>query len=351
MKLTVNLKDYQYDIHIQKGLLNHINDYIQSIYHGKKIVIISDDQVYSYYGHIESQLSSVYEVYSIVVPHGEQSKSFDILPSIYKQLLSYKITRSDLVIALGGGVIGDLAGFVAGTYLRGLSLVQIPTSLLAQVDSSVGGKVAVDLAEGKNLVGAFVHPMCVLIDPDTLKTLPERFISDGMGEVIKYACLFDKEMFESLKSYEDFNELYKDIEKVIYQCVDYKRKVVEEDVFDKGKRMLLNFGHTLGHAIEQYYGYKTYSHGEAVSIGMVQLTYISEKHGLTNLGTSTLILDLCQKYNLPVTSHLQVDHLMNAIALDKKNINQKLSLILLKEIGESFIYPSDLSFIQIVKEI
>lgn len=351
MKLTVNLKDYQYDIFIEKGLLNHIDTYIQNIYKGKKIVIISDDNVYKHYGYIQEQLSSLYEVYSVVVEPGEQSKSFDILPSLYKQLLSYKITRSDLIIALGGGVIGDLAGFISATYLRGISLIQVPTSLLAQVDSSVGGKVAVDLAEGKNLVGAFKHPMCVLIDPDTLKTLDQRYIYDGMGEVIKYACLFDKNLFNRLEYYKDFNDLYNDIEDVIYKCIDFKRKVVEEDVYDKGNRMLLNFGHTLGHAIEQYYHYQTYSHGEAVSIGMVQIMKIAEIHKLAKEGISDKISALCKKYNLPVSANIQCVNLIDAILLDKKNINSRLSYILLKDIGESYIYPSDYSFIKVVKEI
>ena len=178
-------------------------------------------------------------------------------------------------------MIGDLAGFVASTFLRGVKFVQIPTSLLAQVDSSVGGKVAVDLPAGKNLVGAFKHPHLVLIDPKTLKTLDKRFISDGMGEVIKYGCIFDAELFKQLTTYSSFEELYQDIDEIIYRCVDLKRDVVEKDLFDFGDRLVLNFGHTLGHAIEQYYHYEKYSHGEAISIGMVQLTQIAEMKGLT----------------------------------------------------------------------
>ena len=351
MKLSVNLKDYSYDVIIQKGLLHHIDNYISRIYKGKKIVIISDDQVFSYYYDVAEKLSSLYDVYSIVVEAGEQSKSFDILPSLYKQLLDYKITRSDLIIALGGGVIGDLAGFISATYLRGISYVQIPTSLLAQVDSSVGGKVAVDLKEGKNLVGAFKHPLCVLIDPETLLTLDKRYQNDGMGEVIKYACLFDKDMFESLKSYQDFNDLYKDIDEIIYKCIDYKRMVVEEDVYDKGRRMLLNFGHTIGHALEQYYQYQKYSHGEAVSIGMIWITMISEMKGLTKPYTTKRIIELCKIYGLPVSSMVQIKALEKTIALDKKNMNDKLSYVILKDIGEAKLYHSDLSFLHKVKEI
>ena len=156
--------------------------------------------------------------------------------------------------------------------------MQIPTSLLAQVDSSVGGKVAVDLPEGKNLVGAFYHPKMVLIDPETLITLPKRFVNDGMGEVIKYGCIKDKRLFDKINSYQGFDELYQDIDEIIYRCVDIKRDVVERDQFDFGDRLLLNFGHTLGHAIEQYYQYQKYSHGEAVAIGMVQLFLSAEPY-------------------------------------------------------------------------
>lgn len=223
MEMKVNLGKDSYPIYIQQGLLDEVLGYIKPIFQGNKIMIISDNQVFSYYGEkIETQLKKEYEVGHIVVPHGEQSKRFDILPELYNELLSFQLTRTDLIIALGGGVIGDLAGFVASTFLRGVKFVQIPTSLLAQVDSSVGGKVAVDLPAGKNLVGAFKHPSLVLIDPLTLKTLEKRFISDGMGEVIKYGCIFDADLFQQLACYTSFDELYQDIDEIIYRCVDLK---------------------------------------------------------------------------------------------------------------------------------
>ncbi|MDV2934331.1 3-dehydroquinate synthase, partial [Enterococcus faecalis] len=171
----------------------------------------------------------------------------------------------DLIIALGGGVVGDLAGFVASTFLRGISFIQIPTSLLAQVDSSVGGKVAVDLERGKNLVGSFYHPELVLIDPNMLGTLPEKYFNDGLGEVIKYGCIKSKELFEKLEGFENKEDLKENIGEIIYECCNIKREVVEYDEKDLGERMILNFGHTLGHAIEQIYNYETYSHGEAVA--------------------------------------------------------------------------------------
>ncbi|MCD7893678.1 MAG: 3-dehydroquinate synthase [Erysipelotrichaceae bacterium] len=352
MEMTVNLGKDSYPIYIKQGILDNINAYIEPVYHGSKIMIISDDRVYSFYGDkIEKQLSQTYLVDHVIVPHGEQSKRFDILPSIYSQILDFHLTRTDLIIALGGGVIGDLAGFVASTYLRGVKFVQIPTSLLAQVDSSVGGKVAVDLPEGKNLIGAFKHPTMVLIDPLTLQTLEERFINDGMGEVIKYGCIFDKDLFDRLASYESFDDLYKDIDEIIYRCVDLKRIVVEKDLFDFGDRLSLNFGHTLGHALEQRFHYETYSHGEAVSIGMVQLTHIAELKGLSKEGTSEQIKEVVSLYHLPYESHVSTADLKEAMSLDKKNIHSKLNYVLLKDIGQYYVYPSDLSFIDEVEVI
>lgn len=352
MEMMVNLKEHSYPIIIEKCLLQKANEMIKSIYQGNKIMIISDDQVYHYYGKmLMENLAQDFSVAHTIVEHGEQSKRFDILPSLYQSLLDFKLTRTDLIIALGGGVIGDLAGFVAATYLRGVKLVQIPTSLLAQVDSSVGGKVAVDLPQGKNLVGAFYHPKMVLIDPNTLQTLDPRFIHDGMGEVIKYACIKDRKLFDQLLQYSSFDELYQEIDEIIYRCVDMKRDVVEKDQFDFGERLLLNFGHTLGHAIEQYYHYQKYSHGQAVSIGMVQIVKMAESKGLTKKGTSDLIIQLLKKYELPISSHVKTKDLLQAIALDKKNINKGLSLVLLHEIGDSYVYKTDSTFMLELEEV
>ena len=346
MKMMVNLKDHSYPIYIQKGILKSAHEKIKEIYQGKKIMIISDDQVYHYYGELLTNvLQQDFEVGHVIVPHGEHSKRFDMLPQLYQACLDFQLTRTDLIVALGGGVIGDMAGFVASSYLRGVKLVQIPTSLLAQVDSSVGGKVAVDLPEGKNLVGAFYHPWMVLIDPETLKTLEPRFIHDGMGEVIKYGCIKDKNLFEKLESYQNFEELYENIDEIIYNCVDIKRDVVEKDQFDFGDRLLLNFGHTYGHAIEQYYHYERYSHGEAVSIGMYQISQISEKENMTKPETSERIKNILTQYSLPFECRVETKDLMKAISLDKKNINNSLSLVLLKEIGDSYVYKTDQTFL------
>ena len=316
------------------------------MFSGKKIMIVSDDNVFPLYGEIITKAlsDSGFECYSFVLPHGEPTKSFQSLPKIYEALINAKLTRSDLLIALGGGVIGDLAGFAASSYLRGIKFVQIPTSLLAQVDSSVGGKVAVDLSQGKNLVGAFYHPKAVIIDPDVLNTLPDHFISDGMGEVIKYGCIKDKELFELLCKHTSFDDLKPKLTQIIARCVDIKRIVVEADQFDLGERILLNFGHTLAHTIEQHFNYERESHGEAVGIGMYQITKIAEEKGLTTSGCAEQIKKVLEIYKLPDNSNLPIDVLTDAISLDKKNLNNHLNVVLLHDIGDSYVYPTDVSF-------
>ena len=344
MKLTVNLKENSYPIYIENGILTKSGEYISQIFKGQKIMIVSDDNVFPLYGQQVIDSLRDYECHFLVLPHGEPTKSFQSLPNIYTAMLDAKLTRSDLVIALGGGVIGDLAGFAAASYLRGIKLVQIPTSLLAQVDSSVGGKVAVDLPQGKNLVGAFYQPKMVLIDPDVLNTLPEHFIKDGMGEVIKYGCIKDAGLFDRLCAHSSFENLKPELSEIIARCVDIKRIVVEADQFDTGERMLLNFGHTLAHTIEQHYNYERESHGEAVGIGMYQITRMSEEKGLTISGCSDQIKKALDIYGLPSSCGLPVADLTKAITLDKKNLNGNLNVILLKAIGDSYVYPTDISF-------
>ena len=344
MNLTVNLGKSTYNIYIEKGILPRAGEYVRKVFNGQKIMIISDDNVFPLYGATLMGSLIDYECHTLVLPHGEPTKNFRTLPAVYSALLDARLTRSDLVIALGGGVIGDLAGFAAASYLRGVKLIQIPTSLLAQVDSSVGGKVAVDLPQGKNLVGAFYHPKMVLIDPDVLDTLPQHFINDGMGEVIKYGCIKDAELFNSLCSHSSFEDLKADLTDVITRCVDIKREVVEADQFDKGERMLLNFGHTLAHTIEQHYNYERESHGEAVGIGMYQITKITEEKGLTAPGCAEKIKKALDIYGLPSQCGLPLSDLTEAITLDKKNLGGHLNVVLLREIGDSYTYPTNIDF-------
>ena len=250
-------------------------------------------------------------------------------------LADFRVTRKDVIVALGGGVCGDMAGFAAATYLRGIDFIQVPTSLLAQVDSSVGGKTGVDLAQGKNLVGAFHQPIGVLIDPDTLNTLPDRFIADGMAEVIKYGCIKDAAFFENLESVDALSH----IEDVIETCVSIKRDVVSRDEREAGERMLLNFGHTLGHAIEKIYNFTGITHGMAVAVGMVLISRAGEKQGITPSGTADRIAALCEKYELPTSDSASFADMAEAAMGDKKTAGSSINLVLLKGIGESVIYP------------
>lgn len=346
MELTVQLKDNSYPIYIQNNLLDHAADYIADIFSGERICIVSDDNVAPLYAEkIMSPLQQRgFSCALLTLPSGERTKNFSSLETIYAELLRHGITRSDLLIALGGGVIGDLAGFAAATFLRGIPFVQIPTSLLAQVDSSVGGKVAVDLKEGKNLAGAFYQPRLVLIDPTVLSSLPARYMHDGMGEVIKYGCILSADLFAQLEHIDSYESLAPHMTDIIYQCVDCKRRIVEIDPTDKKERMLLNFGHTLAHGIETYENFAGMSHGEAVACGMYMITLLSEKQGLTQPGTSKRLADLLSKYSLPRTTEISIDELLPIMQRDKKNMDGKLNLILIKEIGQSFIYRDSLQF-------
>ena len=346
MELIVDLKERSYPIIIEKGLIDKISEKVKNVYKGKKIFILTDENINKYYGKkVVSALSEYFDVKLVSLKAGEETKNFNTLPMVYNELLDFNLTRSDLIITLGGGVIGDLGGFVASSYLRGIDFIQVPTSLLAQVDSSVGGKVAVDLERGKNLVGSFYHPKAVLIDPEVLNTLDNRFFIDGMAEVIKYGCIKDKMFFEFLYEMENNSDVIDNMERVIHKCCDIKRIVVESDEKDKGERMLLNFGHTLGHAIEQYYNYTKYTHGEAVAIGMYEITKISEAKGLTVKGTAERIKEILIKYNLPYKMDVNIEEILDTINLDKKKLGKSLNLIILKEIGNSEIYKTTTEFL------
>lgn len=350
--MIVHLEKNSYPIYIKNHLLENAGELISQTFSGRRIMIISDDNVYPLYGDALSRtLSDAYECSHLILPHGETTKSFQNLPEIYRAMLEAKISRSDGVIALGGGVIGDLAGFAAASFLRGVKLIQIPTSLLAQVDSSVGGKAAVNLPEGKNLVGAFYQPSLVLIDPTVLSSLPTRFINDGLGEVIKYGCIKDEHLFRLLETHGSFASLEEHLPEIIERCVDIKRIVVEHDQFDTGERMLLNFGHTLGHAIEQYYQYNRESHGETVAIGMYQISLLAQMKGLTRKGVASRILDVLQTYGLPCECNLPMNELIEAIKLDKKNLNGHLNIVLLHKIGDGYIYPVSADFFEKYKDL
>ncbi|MDP4177680.1 MAG: 3-dehydroquinate synthase [Bacillota bacterium] len=338
--IEVKLKDKSYPLHIEKGIFNKIGTEIKKIYKNDIISIVTDTNLDRIYGEklVKLLQAEGYIVSKIVVPAGEKSKSIETLTEVYKELLESGIHRGDLIIAFGGGVVGDLTGFAASTLFRGISFVQIPTSLLAQIDSSIGGKVAVDLKEGKNLVGSFYHPESVYIDSELLKTLEDKFLYDGMAEVIKYGAIKDEQLFNKLFNFKNKEDLLENIDEIIYNCCSIKRDVVEIDEKDIGERMLLNFGHTIGHAIEKYFNYEKYTHGEAVAAGMYLITKNSEDLGITEKGTADLIYKMLIKYNLPVTvPQTDAKALLDIVSLDKKNIAGSLNIVLIKKIGDSFI--------------
>ena len=337
MELTVNTSK-RYTIRIERGALDQLGAYCASLFApGKKAVVITDTHVAPLYlERISTSLRNAgFDVTSCAFPAGEPSKRLSTIEGIYGHMAQAHITRSDFAVALGGGVTGDMAGFAAASYLRGIPFVQVPTTLLSQVDSSVGGKTGVDLPQGKNLVGAFWQPSFVLIDPDTLNTLSPHFFADGMGEVIKYGCIKSRALFDLLIETEDITSIMED---VIYRCVDIKRDVVERDEFDTGERALLNFGHTFGHALEKLHQYQGLSHGAAVGIGMVMMARLGEKAGFTAPGTADKIAAALEKYHLPVHSDLPLSQIVEATASDKKSAGSSINLVLLKDIGESFVH-------------
>ena len=343
-KLRVDLGENSYDILIGSNILAGIGEYVES--KGGKVFILSDTNVAPIFANtvIDSLLARGYDCKLMVLPAGESTKSINSITPIYSSMLEFNLTRKDLVITLGGGVIGDLGGFVASTYLRGVDFVQVPTSLLAQVDSSVGGKVAVDLPEGKNLVGSFYQPKLVYIDTAALDDLPDEYYIDGMAEIIKYGCIKDENLFALLESIKSREEFMSNAEEIIYTCCDIKRRVVEVDEKDNGERMLLNFGHTYGHAIEKYYDFKGYSHGQAVAIGMAFISEISERLGQTQTGTTSRIVKILEQYGLPTKDKVCPNDVISAILNDKKNFGKKLHVVILKKIGESFTYPTDAGY-------
>jgi 3-dehydroquinate synthase len=347
-KVYVNLEKSTYCIRIENNSLDSIGKKIKKVYQCKKVVIITDENVNYYYtGRLESSLfKNDFDVDTIVIKPGEMSKSLDSLPKIYNRLIDFEVTRNDLLIALGGGVVGDICGFVASSFLRGIPFIQIPTSLLAQVDSSVGGKVGINLERGKNLVGSFYHPKAVFIDPLVLNTLPDKYYKDGMAEVIKYGCIKDKNFFYKLKPLKTRNDITDNIDDIIYRCCSIKKKMVESDERDLDERMILNFGHTLGHAIEKYYNFEKYTHGEAVAIGMYNIALLGERKGLTKDGTSDKIKDILIEQGLAYKLDVSLKSLMEFIKNDKKNIGSTLKVVLLKEIGKSFIYDTTLDFFE-----
>ncbi len=328
MLMRVKTSSHDYDIIIEKGIFQRLGEAIADVARGK-LFVITDENVDAIYRRSLHAGLDGYDFQYMVLPAGEKTKCIEMLGKIYCALAESKMTRSDTIIAFGGGVIGDLVGLAAATYLRGVNFIGIPTTLLSQVDSSVGGKVAIDLPQGKNLVGSFYPPRKVIIDTELLDTLPQRVFNDGMAEVIKYACIRNAELFEVLSG-----DISARLDEFVYMCLDIKRRVVEADEFDTGERMILNFGHTFGHAVEKLYNYEAYTHGEAVAIGMLKITRATEAMGYTDAGTADKLEKLLAKYDLIFNDFtFDADETMSIMALDKKSSSDVINYIFIKAIG------------------
>lgn len=341
MKLHVDLSTNPYDILIERGSLTKVGEWARSIWNCQKIAIITDNHVGDLYANqVKSSLEEAgFEVILFEFLEGEASKNLTTVNKAYDFLIENYMTRSDGIVALGGGVVGDLAGFVASTYMRGIPFLQIPTSLTAQVDSSIGGKTGVNTPKAKNIVGTFAQPKGVLIDPDVLVTLGERELIEGMGEVVKYGLIDDVELWDLLEKLDGKPQsILENAEQVIYHSCNVKRKIVVEDEFEGGVRMYLNFGHTIGHAIEQTAGYGKVMHGEAVAIGMVQISRVAEKKGLMPDGITDQIEAMCAKFGLP-TAHepWHVDDLYAALTHDKKARGNSIKTVIVPELGSAAI--------------
>jgi 3-dehydroquinate synthase len=339
--LTVNLGDRSYPIYVGEGILGRLGEFLQRVGSRGKVAVVTNPTVARLYlDPVNEALTAAgFESVSVLVPDGEEYKNLESLSTIYDHLVRARLERKSSVVALGGGVVGDLAGFAAATYLRGVPYVQVPTTLLAQVDSSVGGKTGVNLRDGKNLIGAFYQPRLVLIDVNVLGTLPPRELVAGLAEVIKYGIIEDAGLFELLE-----NKIGRLIDldrelliRVIAASCAIKARVVEQDEREEDYRAVLNFGHTLGHALEAATGYNEFLHGEAVGVGMAKATDISARQGFCDRETLERIRRLIENAGLPVDlpESVSAQSLIQGLEVDKKSAGGKIKFVMCAGIGKT----------------
>ncbi|MBN1352685.1 3-dehydroquinate synthase [candidate division KSB1 bacterium] len=342
-RITVDLGARSYPIYIAAGCLNQIGDIVSSHQLERKIALITDENVGPLYSDaVEAALkASGFQVSVYVLPAGEASKSLETADKLYEYLIRDRFDRKSTIISLGGGVIGDVGGFIAATFMRGIRFVQIPTTLLAQTDSSVGGKVGINHRFGKNLIGAFYQPCFVLIDPQVLETLPLRERRAGMAEVVKYGLIADETFFDFLAGHlEDVIQLAPsgDVEGVIETCCSIKARVVQQDEREGGLRQILNFGHTAGHALEALTNFEFYRHGEAVAMGMRCMTWLSWQSDFISEADFSRIDALLQRFPQPSPQPVfESNEILEKIYSDKKVFDGKLNVVLLSKIGEALV--------------
>ena len=331
-------KDTSINIIINKGIASQLKSVLPK---NANFFILTDQNIYNYYGELLEKQLQDYKYNIILCPNGESAKDFDYIKNFYSDLIEMGCNRRSCLIAFGGGVIGDITGFIAATFMRGIQYINIPTTLLGMVDSSIGGKTGINLPSGKNLIGSIYHPEKIIIDPDLLNTLPEREYHSGMAEIIKYSLILDKDLFvkleNSLEQLLSANQTLDYLNEIISTCVQLKVNIVEEDESDNNIRNILNFGHTIGHAFETYFEYVKINHGEAVAYGMLYASKLSNVHG--NLSEKELerIYGIIKKLNLPEIKNIDIEKILSFIKYDKKNTSQGLNFILLNEIGKACI--------------
>lgn len=325
MKLHVDLKENGYDIVMEKGLLCRLGTYVDL---QRKVMIVTDSGVPPLYAQtIRQQCQNAY-VYTI--EKGEDSKSLSVFKKICEAMLQHGFSRKDCVIALGGGVVGDLSGYVAASYMRGIDFIQVPTTTLSQIDSSIGGKVAINLSEVKNILGAFYQPKIVLIDTDTLKTLPKRHFYNGLAEALKAGLIYDRELFEIFQT----KDILEQLETIIYRSLLVKKAVVEQDEKEMGLRKILNFGHTIGHAIESNYHLSEYLHGECVAMGML---YFIEDEALKEQ-----VKQIYQKLHFPDTPAFDKEKVYQLLCKDKKADKNHVTIVKVYEAGKAVLEEMEL---------
>ncbi|HZK44477.1 MAG TPA: 3-dehydroquinate synthase [Syntrophomonadaceae bacterium] len=340
LKLDLGLESY--NILIGDRLLEKTGFYVRELIANRKVILVSNPTVFPLYGKrvVESLVDAGFEVFIHLVPDGEEYKNIDQAMQIINKCIEHKLERNGAIIALGGGVIGDLAGFVAAIYQRGIPFIQIPTTLLAQVDSSVGGKVAVNHPQAKNMIGAFHQPKLVIIDINTLKTLEERDYHSGLGEIVKYGIIYSSDFFQKLKDKASFiREKSPDVlAKIIYESCKIKGEIVEQDEKETSLRAILNLGHTFGHAIESLSGYGTYRHGEAVIMGSIAAAYLAVDLDLLAKNKLDKIFNLYKELDIfKAFPHLPAEDIYENMLTDKKVVNEQITFILPKNIGEYVI--------------
>lgn len=326
-----------YNVIIKSEILDFCGEEVSKVHEPCRVLIVTDSNVLPLYAErVKLSLeNSGFNVTVFSFPAGESSKNLSTVEKIWDTLAKNSFSRKDIIVALGGGVTGDIAGFAASAYLRGIDFVQISTTLLSQVDSSVGGKTGVDLPYGKNLVGAFWQPKLVLIDNKTLNTLPKKFFTDGMGEVIKYGFIKDPKLLNLIEANGSNGFDGELLEEIVFRCISIKSEIVKNDELDRGERIILNFGHTLGHSIEKALNYEKITHGEAVAIGMLMITKATQGKALTENGVYERMLAVCTAQGLMTSIDIDLEKLVSGALNDKKASGNEIELVILKKTGQA----------------